>query len=224
MSAHLATLAWDAQLAFNRDLAAFQSTGAIVSELSLPAVLEAARPAFAAGFCYLVRQDSDGVEVCLRHVGGAEEISSADAATMCSPALLLAGLLGIPVDPDAQPSDPEQHTEEPVQVRSELIAASASEPEPPAADQEPDLMGSDSPPDRPGNHPSLQLLTAEQVAAAVLMVKQMDAAQRKSFTIAFRHAFSIDPSVLRITGEFKQQQHLDFIDRFTLEAAGGVSP
>ena len=217
MSAHLATLAWDAQLAFNRDLAAFQSTGAIVSELSLPAVLEAARPAFAAGFCYLVRQDSDGVEVCLRHVGGAEEISSADAATMCSPALLLAGLLGIPVDPDVLSSEPEQHVEEPVQVQPEPIAASALEPDP-------DLMGPDSPADRPGDHPSLQLLTDEQVAGAVAMVKAIDAAQRKSFTIAFRHAFSIDPSVLRIASEIKQVQHLEFIDRFTCEAAGTPSP
>jgi len=224
MSAHLATLAWDAQLAFNRDLAAFQATGATVSDLSLLAVLEAARPAFEAGFCYLVRQDSDGVEVCLRHVGGAEEISSADAATMCSPALLLAGLLGIPVDPDVLSSEPEQHAEESAQVQPERISASASDPEPPAAAEEPDLMGPESPPDRPGNHPSLQPLTAEQVATAVAMVKAMDAAQRKSFTIAFRHAFSIDPSVLRIASEIKQIQHLEFVDRFTCEAAGTPSP
>ena len=213
----MAVLAWTATIAFNEALARFQAAVLPIPELSLRTVLEAARPAFLDGFCYVIRQDSDSVEVCLRHVGGAEEISSADSATLVSPAILLAGLLGIPVDPDAQPSDPEEHAEKPKQVQPEPIAKCASEPDP-------DLMGPDSPPDRPGNHPSLQPLTVEQTTAAVLMVKEMDAAQRKSFTIAFRHAFSIDPSVLRIASEIKQVQHLEFIDRFTCEAAGTPSP
>jgi hypothetical protein len=51
----------------------------------------------------------------------------------------------------------------------------------------------------------------------------MDAAKRKSFTIAFRNAFDIDQSVLRITGHIQQIQHLEFIDRFTIEAGGGIA-
>jgi hypothetical protein len=211
----MAVLAWDATIAFNAALARFQAAVLPIPELSLQTVLEAARPAFLDGFCYVIRQDLDSVEVCLRHVGGAEVISSADSAALVSPAILLAGLLGIPVDPDALTSEPDQHAEEPVEVQIEPIATCASEP---------DLIGPDSPADRLGDHDSLQPLTDEQVAGAVSMVKAMDAAQRKSFTIAFRHAFSIPENVLRITAEFKQQQHLDFIDRFTLEAAGGVSP
>jgi hypothetical protein len=218
-SSELIKIQWEAECQFIAALAQFQATVQPVAELNLATIVEHARPAFDLGFCYLVRQDRDGVEVILRHAGGAEEISSADAATLCSPALLLAGLLGIPVAMPAQAVDPEQHAEEPEQVQSEPYAEDASAPAEPA----PDLMGPDSPPDRPGDHPSLALLSEEQIETAIAIVKQMDAAKRKSFTIAFRNAFDIDQTVLRITGHIKQLQHLEFIDRFSIEAAGGIA-
>ena len=225
----------DAECQFNADLARFQADVQPVSELSLPAVVKAARAAFQLGFCYLVRQDDIALEVVLRHSSGAEEISSADARTPCSPALLLAGLLGIPVDPTDQTPESEQHTPMPVEVHSELYAIDASacsvpdqvaeppaipEPEPVA---EPDLMGPDSPADLPGDHPSLRALTPDEIEAAVGLVKVMTPANRKAFTIAFRNAFEVPDNVVRIAGEITQLRHLDFIDRFNLEAAGGIS-
>ena len=225
-------LRWEAELAFNAALAQFQAALTPAADLTLASVVQSAQPAFELGFCYLVRQDSDGIDVILRHSAGAEEVSSADTATLCSPALLLAGLLGIPVAMPAQAVDPEQHTDEPDQVQPEPYADDASAPvdaepaaEPAVAQEpEPDLMGPDSPADRPGDHPSLTPLTQEQINAAIAMVKAMEPAQRKSFTISFRTAFDVPSSVPRITSEITQLRHLEFIDRFTVEASGGIAP
>ena len=100
LSAELIRLQWDAECQFNAALAQFQAAVKPVAELTRAAIVDHARPAFDLGFCYLVRQDSDGVEVILRHSGGAEQGSSADAATLCSPALLLAGLRRFKFSPD----------------------------------------------------------------------------------------------------------------------------
>lgn len=231
----LAQRHYDAECAFNAALAQFQAGVVPVGELSLPAIVKAAKRAFELGFCYIVRQDEMALEVCLRHEGGAEEISSAAADTVCSPALLLAGLLGIPVDPGTQTPEPEQHTDEPSEVQVEHYAViektqspadAAAEPAAavaqPAIAAEPDLIGPGSPADLPGDHPSLRLLTPEEVEAAVGLVKVMTPASRKSFTIAFRTAFEVPDNVVRIAGEITQLRHLDFIDRFNLEAAGGI--
>jgi len=56
------------------------------------------------------------------------------------------------------------------------------------------------------------------------MIKAMAAEQRRQFTIAFRHAFEVPASEKAIAPLFQQFQHLAFIDRFTIEAAGGVAP
>lgn len=231
LSAELIRLQWDAECQFNAALAQFQAAVQPVAELNLATIVDHAKPAFDLGFCYLVRQDSDGVEVILRHRAGAEEISSADAATLCSPALLLAGLLGIPVAGPTQAGDPEQHVDDPEQVQAEPCAETESataepepEPEPEPAPVEPDLMGPDSPADRPGDHPSLAPLSQEQVDAALSMIRQMTVPQRKAFSISFRTAFEIDASVTRIATEITQLRHLEFVDRFTVESAGGVAP
>jgi hypothetical protein len=88
---------------------------------------------------------------------------------------------------------------------------------------EPDLMGPDSPADLPGDHPSLRALTPDEIEAAVGLVKVMTPANRKAFAIAFRNAFEVPDNVVRIAGEITQLRHLDFIDRFNMEAAGGIS-
>ena len=235
----LACRHFDAECAFNAALSRFQSQAQPVQELTLAAVLQAARPAFAEnGFSWLTRQDSDGVEVCLRHSGGAEEVSSAEGSTPCSPALLLAGLLGILVDPTVQGSNPEQHAEDPGSVQAEPYAGCAlSEPEPeeeqegegqdegqPLDDEVIDLMGPDSPPEISGAHPSLQLLTPEQIDESVGLIRLMTPPQRKSLTIAFRSTFNVPRTVVKIAGEITQLRHLEFIQRFSLEANDCVSP
>jgi hypothetical protein len=232
----LARRHYDAECLFNASLAQFQSTLTPVDNLDLATIVAAAQPAFALGFCYLIRQDSQCIEVCLRHSGGAEECSSTDASALCSPSLLLAGLLGIPVAMGGQAPEPEQpllHYAESASTAdpmgSEQIEAESPTPEPETAvvaevEPEPDLMGPGSPADLAGDHPSLRLLTAEEINAAVGMVKVMAPPQRKSFTVAFRCAFEVPDNVTRIASEITQVRHLEFIDRFTVEAAGGIAP
>jgi hypothetical protein len=84
-------------------------------------------------------------------------------------------------------------------------------------------MGPDSPADLPGDHPTLRALTPEEIEAAVGMVKQMAPAQRKAFTIAYRVAFDVPATETRIATTITQVRHLQFIDRFTVEAAGGIA-
>ncbi|MEB3275387.1 MAG: hypothetical protein VKM92_00315 [Cyanobacteriota bacterium] len=209
----------DAECAFNAALAEFQATVRPVTSLELAAVVEAARPAFAAGFCFTVRDAGDAMEVSLRHKDGGEEVSASNDHRF--PGALLAGLLGIPVCSDGQASEPEPvaaPVAAPAEPTPEPIAAVTSE----AAD-EPDLMGPDSPADIPGDHPSLVPLTAQQTESALLMIKQMEPAARKAFQIAFRNAFDLDRNVTRIAPHITQLRHLEFIDRFTVEAAGGVA-
>ena len=231
LSLELSRRHYEADCQFNAALARFQALGVTVPELSLPAVVKAAQPAFADGFCWMVHQDLETIQVTLRHVHGAEEVSVADAATLCSPALLLCGLLGIPVEPAGQALEAEQHKAQPIQVQPEPYADDASahslaapvEPTEPAPAPEPDLMGPDSPADLPGDHPALRALTPEEIEAAVAMVKVMQPAQRKAFTIAFRDAFDVPDTVTRIASEIKQVRHLHFVDRFTTEVAGGIA-
>jgi hypothetical protein len=66
-------------------------------------------------------------------------------------------------------------------------------------------------------------LSEEQKAAAVDMVGAMSTAQRKAFTIAFRNAFSVPREQASLVPLITQIQHLEFIDRFTTEAAGEVA-
>jgi len=231
LSLELSRRHYEADCQFNAALARFQALGVTVPELSLSAVVKAAQPAFADGFCWLVHQDLETIQVTLRHVHGAEEVSVADAATLCSPALLLSGLLGIPVEPGGQAPEDEQHDDQPIQVQPALNADDASRhscaapAEPIEVDPatEPDLMGPDSPADLPGDHPTLRALTPEEIEAAVGMVKQMQPAQRKAFTIAYRVAFDVPATETRIATTITQVRHLQFIDRFTVEAAGGIA-
>ena len=240
VSIEFATRHLDAECLFNADMARFQAEVQPIPELSLPAVVEAAKAAFRLGFSYVIRQDSDCMEVCVRHSAGAEEISLAASGTLYSPALLLANLFGIPVGVIAQAQAPEseQHTDKAEIAQPEPIKAvdPVEVAETPAVEavavaavavaveaEEPDLMGPDSPAGIPGDHPSLRLLTPEEIEAAVGLIKVMTAASRKSFTIAFRNAFEVPDNVMRIAGEITQLRHLDFIDRFNLEAAGGIA-
>jgi hypothetical protein len=232
ISLELSRRHYEADCHFNVDLGQFQALGVTVSNYHLPVVVKAAQPAFKDyGFAFQILQDLDITEVILRHKHGAERVSVADTATICSPGPLLAGLLGIPVETAGQPVEPELHIDEPIKVQPEPSAdvpspvspGAPAEPIKPEPAPEPDLMGPDSPADLPGDHPILRALTPEEIEAAVGMVKVMQPAQRKLFTIAFRNAFDVPDTVNRIASEIKQVRHLQFIDRFTVEAAGGIA-
>lgn len=210
---------FEAECAFNAALAQFQAQVQPINDLSLPAVLAAANPAFEEGFCYLIRHQGSAVEVALRHKGGAEEVSEVPGMSLVDAdlALVLACLLGIPVLESDQVCEPDL-------VREDLVSGAVPEQaavEAPAG--EPDLIGPDSPVDLPAANPGTAVLTPEQHSTALAMIKQMEAPARKAFQIAFRNAFDLDRNVTRITPHITQVRHLEFIDRFTIEAAGGVA-
>lgn len=204
LSTELALRAFEADQAFSTALAAVQAS--FKPGLS---PIEAARAANAHGFAWLSRPCDDDpalVQVCLRHQGGAET-----AAVGENIAQLLAGLLGIALQPATQTSEPEEAGTEDAPVVCPAVRPAAPEPEP-----EPEPIEEHS-------EPAAQLLDEQQKATAVSMCKAMDAATRKAFTIAFRDAFRVDRDQRSIIPLITELKHLEFIDRFSIEAAGGIS-
>lgn len=222
MSTELALRAFEADASFSAALAAFQA------EVPLGiGPIEAARLATAHGFCWFSRPSEPGfLEVRLRHKDGADSVAEGSSV-----AELLAGLLGLVWPQEAQAAEPEgicksgilcpsEHAEPepaakpeplPVQVAAESLAAATSGVvvAEPVADPEPD-------PTTP--------LTDEQKAVAVNMIKALSADQRQAFTISFRSAFAVDRSVRAIAPVITELRHLQFCDRWSIEAAGGVAP
>jgi hypothetical protein len=217
LSTELALRAFEADASFSTALAEFQSQ----ADPSLNPV-QAARAATAHGFSWLARPCGDGlIEVRLRHSGGAD--AAAEGSCLSD---LLAGLLGLaPGDetPAAAllPLQQKPQAPEPVQIMQETHKA----PEPDAVEAAAESLaaatgGTVVEADEPD--PATPL-TAEQREAALAMVKAMGPDARKSFQIAFRDCFRIDRSERTIAPLIQQLRHLHFIDRFSLEAAGGVS-
>ena len=207
LSTELALRAFEADQAFSTALAAVQAS--FKPGLS---PIEAARAANAHGFAWLSRPCDDDpalVQVCLRHQGGAETDAVGENI-----AQLLAGLLGIALQPVTQTSEPEGgggHTEDAPVVCPAVRPAAPASPEP------------DPEPLEEHSEPAAQLLDEQQKATAVSMCKAMDAATRKAFTIAFRDAFRVDRDQRSIIPLITELKHLEFIDRFSIEAAGGIS-
>ena len=216
LSVELAQRAFDADCAFSTALVAVQTTG---QPTSLAALLAAANEH---GFAWTIKakrvhefgQSHLDWQATLRHVGGAEE-----SATAASADLALASLLGFPLLAGDQAAEPEklQHLqaapEPPVGPEPEPAAVVEAQPEP-----EPEPQAEQLEPD------PTTALSDEQKAAALEMVKVMGPEQRKAFTISFRSAFSVPREVKAIAPLIQQLQHLHFVDRFTVEAAGGVAP
>lgn len=203
LSTELALRAFEADQAFSTALAAVQAS--FKPGLS---PIEAARAANAHGFAWLSRPCDDDlalVQVCLRHQGGAET-----AAVGENIAQLLAGLLGIALNPATQASEPEQLDAEDAPVVCPAVR--------PVAPAEPESEPLEDQPE-----PAAQLLDEQQKATAVSMCKAMDPATRKAFTIAFRDAFRVDREQRSIIPLITELKHLEFIDRFSIEAAGGIS-
>ena len=202
LSTELALRAFEADQAFSTALAAVQSS--FQPGLS---PIEAARKANAHGFAWLSRPCDDDpalVQVMLRHQGGAETAAVGDNI-----AQLLAGLLGIALQPAAQTSEPEGRGGDAAPVVCPAVRPAAPVDPEPEAD--------------PEQQPASQLLDDQQKATAVAMCKAMDAATRKAFTISFRDAFRVDRDARSIIPLITELKHLEFIDRFSIEAAGGIS-
>ena len=214
LSTELALRAFEADCAFSTALVAVQALG---QPSSLAVLLAAANDHSFAWTIKAKRVHEFGQsyldwQATLRHVGGAEE-----SATAASADLALASLLGFPSLGTGRAFEPEglQNThpapEPQVELESEAVAVAEVEPEP---EPQPDQLEPDP----------ATTLSDEQKAAALEMVKVMNAEQRKAFTISFRDAFRVPREVKAIAPLIQQLQHLHFVDRFTVEAAGGVAP
>jgi hypothetical protein len=215
-------------------LAQFQSQMAAIAETSMQEVVQAAAPAFALGFSFsaqkLINEEHEVLRVTLRHRGGAEEFSEAQApqegsaAWHALTASLLAGLLGIPVGSAPRTIEPIQPQPSVVGAGTEAAAsAAAAAPaadDPGAADDEWDSGAPDMP---EASDSGLEPLTDEEIATLHKFLGAMPQEARKRFTIEFRHHFQVPREVRTIKDRITQRRHKDFIDVFERELAGGQS-
>jgi hypothetical protein len=101
---------WQADCEMADALSAFQSQVEPAAELTLQAVVEAAKPAFRLGFSFSVRSSEEGTTVLLRHRSGSQQSAEGEGhdGDFTLSARLLAGLLGIPVATAPRPSKAEE--------------------------------------------------------------------------------------------------------------------
>jgi hypothetical protein len=224
-------------------LAQFQSQMAAIADTSMQEVVQAAAPAFALGFSFsaqkLINEEHEVLRVTLRHRGGAEEFSEAQApqegsaAWHALTASLLAGLLGIPVGNPPRTIEPDQSRPQTrpsvpgaqgTSASSVGAAGSATAPalaadDPEAADDEWDTGAPGSP---EASDSGLEPLSAEEIATLHKFLGAMPQEARKRFTIEFRHHFQVPREVRTIKDRITQRRHKDFIDVFERELAGGT--
>lgn len=228
---------WQAECVLAEALSAFQADLKPATDFSLAAVVTAAKPAFAMGFSFSVQSTGEGTVVVLMHKDGAQlsaETSSYDADFALS-ARLLAGLLGIPVTQQAQPSKAGATQAEPSSAEPSA-AAEAGEPLPRPSDPAPQQVASPAVEPDPVSTPSpaallqpehdplgLEPLEPQEIATLTAMLKAMARSDKeiwKRFTIAFRSQFQVPSTARTITDRVTQRRHADFIDRFERELAG----
>jgi len=222
-------------------LAQFQSQMAAIADTSMQEVVQAAAPAFALGFSFsaqkLINEEHEVLRVTLRHRGGAEEFSEAQApqegstAWHALTASLLAGLLGIPVgNPPRtiEPNQPRPRSLVPgapgastsgVCAETAAAAPTPAADDPEAADDEWDTCAPDGP---AASDPGLEPLSDEEIATLHKFLGAMPQEARKRFTIEFRHHFQVPREVRTIKDRITQRRHKDFIDVFERELAGGT--
>ena len=213
-------------------MAQFQSQMAAIAETSMQEVVHAAAPAFALGFSFsaqkLINEEHEVLRVTLRHRGGAEEFSEAQApregsaAWHALTASLLAGLLGIPVGSTPRTIEPEQlwpHSRSSVAdtagAGSAAVVNAADDPG--AAGDEWDTGAPDGP---EAGDSGLEPLTEEEIATLHKFLAAMPQEVRKRFTIEFRHHFQVPREVRTIKDRITQRRHKSFIDLFEHELAG----
>jgi hypothetical protein len=103
---------WQADCEMADALSTFQSQVEPAAELTLQAVVEAAKPAFRLGFSFSVRSGEEGTTVLLRHRSGSQQSAEGEGHDddFTLSAWLLAGLLGIPVADAPRPSKAEEQS------------------------------------------------------------------------------------------------------------------
>lgn len=220
-------LHWRAEREMADALSAFQAQVQPAAELTMPAVVEAAKPAFERGFCFSVRSTDEGTAVLLMHRSGAQQSAESEAydADFQLSARLLAGLLGIPVDASPRPSKAES-----VKCSEVGDAAAATPVAVPAQiahggsnGEEADGLLESEPADDPGLEP----LTADQISTLTAMLKAMARSDKeawKRFSIAFRDHFQVPRTARTITDRITQHRHAAFIDRFEQELVSTPLP
>ena len=194
------------------------------------------------GFGWFTRQLSPGfVEVRLRHKAGAEISAAGNNVNG-----LLAGLLGLVRDEvialaaAAQASEPEPRdlameafmadpafarlngladatSPSPAQAAAESLAASTGG----VVVTEPSEYVPD--PDEAERVRLAEPLTVAQKQACVEGIKLLNAEQRRLFTIAFRDAFRVPREEKTIVPLITEVRHMEFCDRWSIEAGGGVA-
>ena len=235
---------FEAEVGFSENLCSLQqATGLEATTATL--LKEANKHGFSWQF---MAAEPPYVEVLLRHDEGAIV-----RATGTHPTAVLLGLLGC-LPPDLFPSWMlEQERQEPPEAACSVVVTPEAEPAPapeaesaapPAPEAEPAPASAPAPVadaataaaeslaaatagevvpeagDRSADDP----LTDAEKTTAKAMIKGMAADQRRAFTIAFRHAYKVPAEQTAIAPLIVQFKHLDFIDRFTGEAAGLVRP
>jgi hypothetical protein len=213
-------------------LAQFQSQMAAIAETSMQEVVQAAAPAFALGFSFsaqkLINDEHEVLRVTLRHRGGAEEFSEAQAPQEGSPAWyaltasLLAGLLGIPVGGSPRTIESDQARPQSRPSVAEAAAASATSPAADDPDSADDEWGTAAPDGPEASDPGLEPLTADEIATLHKFLGAMPQEARKRFTVEFRHHFKVPREARMIRDRITQRRHKDFIDLFERELAGGT--
>ena len=237
-STELALRAFEAGLAFNTALAELQA------EPAAGTIYEEAQRAATHGFSWFARPSKPGfVEVRLCHKAGAE--ISADGESITA---LLAGLLGHPLAQDvavfaaAQAAESEQEGALLPTTRSALaeadaaidaveaaagalLAAPAPSPAQAAAESLAAFTGGAvvTEPDEAEQARTHCPLTAEQKTVCVGMIKALTSEQRRLFTIAFRDAFRVPREEKAIAPLITEVRHMEFCDRWSIEAGGGVA-
>lgn len=216
-------------------LAQFQAQMAAIADTSMQEVVQAAAPAFALGFSFsaqkLINEEHEVLRVTLRHRGGAEEFSEAQApqegsaAWHALTASLLAGLLGIPVDKPPRTIEPNQVRPQPsVSASGTEAAATSAAPAPAADDPEAadDEWDTGAPDGLEASDPGLEPLSDEEIGTLHKFLGAMPQEARKRFTIEFRHHFQVPREVRTIKDRITQRRHKDFIDVFERELGGGT--
>lgn len=219
ISTELALRAFNADCEFSSALSQLQSNSHGIT--CVPALLACANKH---GFSWILRPSRPPIEqpweVILRHVGGAEEAAYGDD---CGD--LLNHLLGFPLLAANQPhraihidEGPESQKHPELNLKEEA-AKPVARPDPEkqiTAVQGAAAEGIE--PDGP-----TALLSEQQRLMAIEMVKELNANARKVFTSHFRSAFKIPGSEKSLIPLITELQHLQFIDRFTIESSGGVA-
>ena len=237
---------WRAEREMADALSAFQSQVEPAAELTLQAVVQAAKPAFRLGFCFSVRSTDEGTAVLLMHRSGAQQSAESEGYddNFQLSARLLAGLLGIPVGNMARPSKAEEELPEPGSAEPCQPPA----PTPPAGDQQPAIApdGTAVAAANPGANgerapgdwhdgeeegdastageldPALEPLSAEEISTLTAMLKALARSDKeawKRFSDAFRRHFAVPRTARTIVDRITQRRHATFIDRFEQELA-----